>query len=195
MNENYAHPAMPEGAEEGILRGMYLLREAPRRRRRVSAARLGHDPARGDGGRRAARGGLRGRGRRVERDVLHRAAPRRARGRALEPAASDGSRARPYVERALAGRSGPSSRRPTTSARSPTRSARTSPAATRARHRRLRPQRLPRRAAQFFEVDRHHVAVAALKALADEGAVEPSVVASAIERYAIEADAAAPWTR
>ena len=34
----------------------------------------------------------------------------------------------------------------------------------RARHRRLRPQRLPRaRCARFFEVDRHHVAVAALK--------------------------------
>ncbi len=27
MNENYAHPAMPEGAEEGILKGMYLLSE------------------------------------------------------------------------------------------------------------------------------------------------------------------------
>src|SRR5579862_2002134 len=27
MNENYVHPAMPEGAQEGILRGMYLLRE------------------------------------------------------------------------------------------------------------------------------------------------------------------------
>ena len=27
MNENYAHPAMPEGAEKGILRGMYLLSE------------------------------------------------------------------------------------------------------------------------------------------------------------------------
>src|SRR5213080_3145658 len=26
MNENYAHPAMPEGAEEGILRGMHLVR-------------------------------------------------------------------------------------------------------------------------------------------------------------------------
>jgi pyruvate dehydrogenase E1 component len=26
MNENYQHPAMPEGAEEGILKGMYLLR-------------------------------------------------------------------------------------------------------------------------------------------------------------------------
>src|SRR4051794_29730246 len=28
MNENYAHPAMPEGAEEGILRGMHLVRSA-----------------------------------------------------------------------------------------------------------------------------------------------------------------------
>ena len=26
MNENYSHPAMPEGAEEGIRKGMYLLR-------------------------------------------------------------------------------------------------------------------------------------------------------------------------
>ena len=34
MNENYVQPAMPGGAEEGILRGMYLLRrgngEGPR---------------------------------------------------------------------------------------------------------------------------------------------------------------------
>jgi pyruvate dehydrogenase E1 component len=37
MNENYAHPEMPAGAEEGIRRGMYLLRASPRRdaRRRV----------------------------------------------------------------------------------------------------------------------------------------------------------------
>jgi pyruvate dehydrogenase E1 component len=28
MNENYPHPAMPAGVEEGILRGMYLFREA-----------------------------------------------------------------------------------------------------------------------------------------------------------------------
>ena len=28
MNENYPHPPMPEGAEEGIKRGMYLLRES-----------------------------------------------------------------------------------------------------------------------------------------------------------------------
>src|SRR3982750_72002 len=28
MNENYEHPAMPSGVEEGILKGMYLLRES-----------------------------------------------------------------------------------------------------------------------------------------------------------------------
>jgi pyruvate dehydrogenase E1 component len=28
MNENYAHPAMPDGCEDGILRGAYLLRDA-----------------------------------------------------------------------------------------------------------------------------------------------------------------------
>ncbi|PZU26095.1 MAG: pyruvate dehydrogenase (acetyl-transferring), homodimeric type, partial [Stenotrophomonas sp.] len=28
MNENYAHPAMPEGAAEGIIKGMYLLTDA-----------------------------------------------------------------------------------------------------------------------------------------------------------------------
>ena len=26
MNENYAHPDMPEGAEQDILKGMYLLK-------------------------------------------------------------------------------------------------------------------------------------------------------------------------
>jgi pyruvate dehydrogenase E1 component len=29
MNENYAHPPMPPGAEAGIVRGMYRLRESP----------------------------------------------------------------------------------------------------------------------------------------------------------------------
>jgi pyruvate dehydrogenase E1 component len=28
MNENYEHPALPQGAEKGILKGMYLLRES-----------------------------------------------------------------------------------------------------------------------------------------------------------------------
>ena len=36
MNENYVHPPMPEGAEEGILKGMYLLkRGAPKKKMKV----------------------------------------------------------------------------------------------------------------------------------------------------------------
>ena len=51
MNENYAHPAMPEGAEEGILRGMYLLSAARRATGpQVQLLGSGHDPARGDRG-------------------------------------------------------------------------------------------------------------------------------------------------
>ena len=41
---------------------------------------------------------------------------------------------------------------------------------------------------RFFEVDRHFVAVAALKALADEGAVAASVVGDAIKKYDIDPD-------
>ena len=41
MNENYEHPAMPEGAEAGILKGMYLFREGQagpaKRKRRASS--------------------------------------------------------------------------------------------------------------------------------------------------------------
>jgi len=47
---------------------------------------------------------------------------------------------------------------------------------------------------KFFEVDRHYVAVAALKALADEGAINPSVVADAIAKYGLDTERAAPWT-
>lgn len=35
MNENYAHPAMPEGSEEGILKGLYRIREGQRGKMRV----------------------------------------------------------------------------------------------------------------------------------------------------------------
>jgi pyruvate dehydrogenase E1 component len=47
---------------------------------------------------------------------------------------------------------------------------------------------------RFFEVDRFHVAVAALKALADEGTIPVSRVTEAIKRYGINADLPAPWT-
>ncbi|HET7651294.1 MAG TPA: pyruvate dehydrogenase (acetyl-transferring), homodimeric type, partial [Gammaproteobacteria bacterium] len=35
MNENYAHPAMPKGAEAGILKGMYLLKPGGKHKARV----------------------------------------------------------------------------------------------------------------------------------------------------------------
>jgi pyruvate dehydrogenase E1 component len=47
---------------------------------------------------------------------------------------------------------------------------------------------------RFFEVDRHHVAVAALKALADEGKIASAVVAEAIAKYELDAGRPAPWT-
>jgi pyruvate dehydrogenase E1 component len=40
MNENYEHPAMPQGAEQGILKGMYLLRES-KSKAKVRAQLLG----------------------------------------------------------------------------------------------------------------------------------------------------------
>jgi pyruvate dehydrogenase E1 component len=46
----------------------------------------------------------------------------------------------------------------------------------------------------FFEVDRRYVAVAALKALADAGEVGVERVREAIERYEIDADAPTPWS-
>jgi pyruvate dehydrogenase E1 component len=45
----------------------------------------------------------------------------------------------------------------------------------------------------FFEVDRHQVVVAALAALAREGAVGVDVVERAIRQYAIDTECAPPW--
>jgi len=47
---------------------------------------------------------------------------------------------------------------------------------------------------RFFEVDRHYVVVAALKALADDGAIKPALVAEAIAKYKLDTGRAAPWT-
>jgi pyruvate dehydrogenase E1 component len=45
----------------------------------------------------------------------------------------------------------------------------------------------------FFEVDRHHVTVAALNALADDGMIERKVVKQAIEKYGIDTERRNPW--
>ncbi|WP_037587661.1 pyruvate dehydrogenase (acetyl-transferring), homodimeric type [Stenoxybacter acetivorans] len=47
----------------------------------------------------------------------------------------------------------------------------------------------------FFEINRYHVAVAALNALAKQGVVEKATVQEAIDKYAIKADAEPAWKR
>jgi pyruvate dehydrogenase E1 component len=197
MNENYAHPAIPEGAEEAILKGMHLIREgdadgdAPRVQLLGSGTILrevlaGADLLREDFGVAAdvwsatSFTELRREGMEVERwNMLHPAEePRRC-----------------HVQECLEGRAGPVI-------------ASTDYIRTYADQ--IRPyvrgrytvlgtdgfgrsdfRRVLRR---FFEIDRHYVAVAALKALADEGAIEPARVAEAIERYEIDPEAPFPPT-
>ena len=47
---------------------------------------------------------------------------------------------------------------------------------------------------RFFEVDRHHIALAALDSLAQEGKIEREVLAAAITKYGINRNSPAPWT-
>ncbi len=47
---------------------------------------------------------------------------------------------------------------------------------------------------EFFEVDRRYVTIAALKALADDGAIEQSVVAKAITSLSIDPEKPNPTT-
>ena len=46
---------------------------------------------------------------------------------------------------------------------------------------------------RFFEVDRHQIVLSALTSLVQEGRLQAGVCAEAIERYAIDVDAMAPW--
>ncbi len=60
MNENYQHPEMPMGAEEGIIKGLYRLSEDRQAGQEACQPDgLGHDPGAGDQGGRDAEGGLR----------------------------------------------------------------------------------------------------------------------------------------
>jgi pyruvate dehydrogenase E1 component len=47
---------------------------------------------------------------------------------------------------------------------------------------------------EFFEVNRHYVCVAALKALQEEGKIEPAVVVKAMQKFNINPEKPAPWT-
>jgi pyruvate dehydrogenase E1 component len=200
LNENYAHPAMPQGAEAGILKGMYLFRQgaapakakgkAPPRvqllgsgaifREVIAAADLlkSHWGVDADlwscpSFTELARDGMA-----AEREARLGAKPRRSHVEACLAeaegpvvAATDYVRAfaeqiRPYVPAryVVLGTDG--------FGRSDTR------------------EKLRR----FFEVDRFHVAVAALRALADEGTIPAAKVEEAIAKYGLDPKKPAPWT-
>ncbi|MFP3941776.1 MAG: pyruvate dehydrogenase (acetyl-transferring), homodimeric type [Thermoanaerobaculia bacterium] len=200
-NQNYEHPPLPEGADgervkEGILRGMYRLKKSGGRKKArvqllgsgtillevLAAAELLESDHGVDADVWSVTGfnELRGDGLAVDRwNRLHpEEDPRRAwvteclegtRGPVV--ASTDFMRAfpdqiRPWVPRryTVLGTDG--------FGRSDTREA-------------LR---------RFFEVDRHHVVVAALAALAEEGTVPTSKVTKAMEEYDIDPDRPAPWT-
>jgi pyruvate dehydrogenase E1 component len=195
MNENYHHPAMPDGAQEGILRGLYLLQEGTGDGPRVqllgsgailnevlAAAELLRDDFRviADVWSVTSFTELRRDGIEVERwNMLH----------------PDAEPRRPYVAERLAGREGP--------VVASTDYIRSYPDQIRqwipGPYRVLGTDGFGRsdlRAGlrRFFEVDRHHVVVAALRELSAQGKVDAARVSEAIERYQIDPDAPMPTT-
>jgi pyruvate dehydrogenase E1 component len=193
MNENYAHPAMPAGAEQAILSGMYLLKTGGRGKVRVTlfgsgtilrevlaAAELLEasygvpaDVYSVTSFSELRRGALA-----VERwNMLHAGEPRR----------------QTYIEQTLAGQEGPFI-------------AATDYMKTVADQiRQWVPGpytvlgtdgfgRSDSRAElrRFFEVDRHYVVVAALKALSDEGKIDAQTVNKAMQNFGIDPEKSNP---
>ncbi|GAC1620054.1 MAG: hypothetical protein NVS4B13_11720 [Candidatus Elarobacter sp.] len=190
LNENYQHPAMPPGVEDGILRGMYLLRDGGRAKKNQPRVQLmgsgsilrevlgAADLLRDDFG--------------VSADVwsatsftlLHRDGESAARWNLLHPGDTP---KRAYVAEQLDGHDGPVI-------------AATDYVKTFAEQIRPFVERrfhalgtdgygrsdTRKQLRAFFEVDRRWVALAALKALADDGTIERAKVTDAIARYGID---------
>jgi pyruvate dehydrogenase E1 component len=196
MNENYEHPPMPEGAEEGIRRGMYLFStqdglgpEAPRVQLLGSGTILREVIAAAD--LLAADFG-------VAADVwsvpsfteLRRDGLAVERWNMLHPLEEP---RRPYVETCLAERAGPVV---ASTDYIRTYADQIRPFVPR-RYRVLGTDGFGRsdyrrRLRSFFEVDRHYVTLAALHSLAADGAVPARVPAEAIKRYGIDPDKPIP---
>jgi len=187
MNENYAHPDMPKGSEEGILKGIYCLQEGDEKGKKVQLMGSGTilrevmaaaDLLKADFD--------------INADVwsvtsvneLAREAIDCSRWNQLHPL----KKARKsYLESQLQGRKGP---------------AIMATDYTRAFVSQLR-EFVPmsfstlgtdgfgrsdtrENLRKFFEVNRYHVVVAALKALADEGDIDNKIVQQAIKNYGID---------
>jgi pyruvate dehydrogenase E1 component len=195
MNENYVHPPLPEGVEEGILNGMYLLRRGGNGDARVQLMGSGTILRET-----LAAAELLQQDFNIPADVwsvtsfnqLRRDALQAERWNQLHPGEE---RRRSFLENCLADTKGPFI------------------AAT--DYMKIVPDQIQRwvpgqfvslgtdgfgrsdaRKAlrQFFEVDRHYITVTALKALADEGKFEQTAVAEAIRKYGIDPDKPDPVT-
>jgi pyruvate dehydrogenase E1 component len=209
MNENYVHPEMPQGAEEGVLRGMYLLKSAPPAPARAKKPRvqlLGSGTILREV---LAAAELLEQDFGVLADVwsvtsfteLRRDGIEVERWNTLNPLAKKPRTA--YVTEQLQKHQGPVVAS-TDYIRAYADQIRGwvdgSGTGDKARIYRVLGTdgfgRSDYRKAlrNFFEVDRYHVAVAALKALADDGAVDAKQVAEAIKRYEIDPSAPMPTT-
>ena len=197
-NEPYRMPPMPEGAEEGILRGMYLLHAAPdpaapRRVQLLGTGAILNEAVR-------AREMLAERYG-VHADVwsvtsykaLHRDALETDRWNRLHPSRP---RRSAYVTACLAGRRGPVVAASDYVRALPESVARFSPAPMTTLGTDGFGRSDGRRALRdFFEVDARHITLAALAALAREGAAEASLVERAIIELAIDPERASPLLR
>jgi pyruvate dehydrogenase E1 component len=191
MNENYRHPPMPDGAEEGILRGMYLLQEGQKRKGGPRVQLLGSGTILREV---IAAAGLLEADFGVTADIwsvpsfteLRRDGLAAERWNMLHP--TDPPRPS-YVETCLAARPDGPVIASTDYIRSFADQIR--PFVPR-RYRVLGTDGFGRsdyrrKLRSFFEVDRHYVAVAALHSLAVDGTVPAATVADAIARYGIDA--------
>ena len=188
MNENYEHPALPEGAEAGTLRGLYLLRAGSGEEPAVQLlgcgtilreVLAGADLLAADYG--------------VSADVwsatsfteLRRDGLAAERWNMLHPGSAP---RRSYVEECLAGRPPGPVIAATDYVKSFADQIR---AFVPRRYRVLGTDGYGRsdyrrNLRRFFEVDRHYVAVAALASLAEDGTIPAVTVADAISRYDID---------
>jgi pyruvate dehydrogenase E1 component len=193
MNENYAHPAMPAGTAQGILSGMYLLKTGGRGKVRVTLFGSGTILREV-----LAAAELLENGYGVPADVysvtsfseLRRGALAVERWNMLHPSEP---RKRTYIEQILAEREGPfvaaTDYMKTVADQirqwvpGPYTALGTDGFGRSDSRAELR---------RFFEVDRHYVVVAALKALSDEGKIDAQTVNKAMQNFGIDPEKSNP---
>jgi len=191
MNENYSHPDMPEGATEGIVKGMYLLKDAGKPKKgELRVQLLGSGTILREA---IAAAELLEKEFGVTADIwscpsfteLRRDGFEAERWNRLHPEAKD--QKKPYVTQLLEGRSGP--------AIAATDYVRAFADQIRAfvpmRYTVLGTDGFGRsdtraNLRRFFEVDRFHIAQAAIAALAQEGKMNSKDVARAIKTFGID---------